>query len=185
MLLTVRQQDILSLLEGFKCLRSSHIKRYMAAKHNSTDEQLSKMLKQLIFMGRIKTDGGFVMLPGRKINPGVIRAFDVAMDLTDGNMDLVYPGREPFTLMFSVMANADGAGHNNFGVAIAKPCFENVLCGRLNSADRNLTVIFVLEDPEQQKLLKVENRHYYAIQDETGKYKFYRAVEKPRNKREG
>lgn len=181
-MITVYQNDILTLLKDFKCLRGSHIKKYMAAKHNSTDEQLTKMLTQLIFLGKIRRDGSFIMLPGRKTNPEVIRAFDVVMDVTHGYVDSIYSASEPFTIMFSVRADAEATSYNKFGVAAAKPCFESSLCERLSSADSTLTVIFVLESIEQQKLLKIENKHYFAIKGENDKYDFYKAVDKPKFK---
>jgi len=108
-MLTVQQADIISLLTDFKYLRYSHVKKYIAAKYNSSEEHLSKILKQLGFMGKVKTADGYVMLPGRKMDAAVIKAFDVVMDLTDGNADLIYPGTGVFTLMFSIRTPCDGA----------------------------------------------------------------------------
>lgn len=147
------------------------------------------MLKQLSFMGKVKVADSYVMLPGRKINAGIIKAFDVLMDLTEGSADFIYPGTGPFTLMFSVKA-ADGgskesgnkdteaSAYNNFGVVLVEQYCENSICGHLRSIDRGLTVIFILSEKEQQKLLTIENKCYYAMRDETGKYKFFKAYRK-------
>lgn len=194
-MLTIQQADILSLLADFNCLRSSHIKNYIAAKHNSSHEQMAAMLNQLKIMGRIMMSDGYVMLPGRKINTNLISAFDVMMDLTNGDVILFFPGRNPITLMFSVVAECSGSQSsfpcesdnvitpiNNFGVVSVEPYCESSICGRLRSIDRDMTLIFILCDIEQQKMIKVENKSYFAIQGESGKYKFFKAVYEPQNK---
>lgn len=182
-MLTVQQADIVSLLDDFKYLRYSHVKKYMAAKHNSSDDHLSKMMKQLSFMGKIRVADNYVMLPGRRRNDGIIKAFDVVMDLTEGRAEHFYMGANPFTLMFSVKAGAETPAYNNFGVVIVERYCENSICGHLRSIDRELTVIFILSDMEQQTLIKTDNKHYFAVQDDNGKYKFFKAVNKPQTKK--
>jgi len=187
-MLTVQQADIISLLTDFKYLRYSHVKKYIAAKYNSSEEHLSKILKQLGFMGKVKTADGYVMLPGRKMDAAVIKAFDVVMDLTEGNADLIYLGTGVFTLMFSIRApcegvengnkDVDASMYNNFGVVLVERYCENSICGRLRSIDRDLTVIFILSDMEQQKLLRIENKCYFAMRGEKGKYKFFKSYRK-------
>jgi hypothetical protein len=93
-MLTVQQTDILALLADFKCLRYTHIAQYMAAKHESSEEQLAKMLNQLRYLGKARLDGEYVSLPSRemKTNSNIIKAFDVMMDLTDGRVDFILRG---------------------------------------------------------------------------------------------
>jgi len=175
-MLTVQQADILALLTDFKYLRYSHIKQYIAAKHNSTDEHISTMLKQLSFLGKVKVSGGYVSLPGRKYNEDVIKAFDVVMDLTSGRVDGVYPGIVPFGLMFTAKPSGGALAGNAYGTVVVKNGFEKSINARIRSIDRNLTVIFLLSDREQQKMIKAENRSYFSIQDSDGKYRFFKAA---------
>ena len=185
-MLTVYQTDIMALLTDFKCLRHSHILRYMMAKHNTSEEQLDKMLSQLCFMGKLKISGGYVSLPGRKTDFGIIRAFDVVMDLTDGHLEYLYPGTDPFILVFSVKpSSGELVGKpvgNNIGVILVDNGHENSICSRLNRlyvSDREFTVIFVLEGIDQQRLIGTDNKHYFAVPDENGKYKFFKAANRP------
>jgi hypothetical protein len=175
-MLTVPQTDIVSLLSDFKCLRCSHVRKYIAAKHKSSDAHLDKMLRQLSFMGRIKLEDDYISLPGRKMDSGVIKAFDVMTELTGGHASMIYPGSTPFALMFSAKPSAGASEYSNFGVIIAEPYHEKIICARLRTIDRGLTVIFILSRIEQRELISINNVHYFALQDENGKYKFFKAA---------
>lgn len=177
-MLTVQQTDIMALLNDFKCLRYAHIKKYIAAKHNSSDEQLSIMLKQLIFLGMLKKDAGLVMLPGRRMNAETIKAFDALMNMTEGEAEFISPGPAPFILTFSVKTDSKPTAYDNYGVLIAEMCCENSICGRLGNIDRDMTVIFILKDIRQKNLLKIANKSYFVIQDENGKYRYFSGYRK-------
>jgi hypothetical protein len=179
MMLTVQQADIIALLTAFKYLRYSHIKKYLAARHGSADEHITKMVNQLTLLGKVRIDGDYVMLPGRKMDIGIVKAFDVVMDLTGGCAEFIAPGAQPFTLMFSVKAGAGRQEYNHFGVVIVEPYCENQICGFLSESDRNLTVIFVLSEKEQQQRIQTRNRSYFAVQEDHGKYQFFKAANQP------
>ncbi len=180
-MITVQQADILALLSDFRCLRYSHVQRIMSAKHSSTDEQLSKMLRQLAFLGKLRMNSGFIMLPGRKMDERVIKAFDMAMDLSEGRFSFICPGMVPFTLMFSLETSI-APPHKVFGVVHVEKYCERIINAQLSACDREMTVIFILRDKEQRELLKTDCSHYFAIRGENGKYKFLKRITSQKNK---
>ena len=179
-MLTVQQSDILSLLADFKCLRRSHVEKYIVAKYASSADHLSRMLKQLGYLGKIREIDGFVSFPGRKINPSVIEAFDVVIALTDGCLEFIYPGSNPFILTFTVKNGHDDSSLTAFGVTLVETGDENAICGRLRNIGRVITVIFILRDSVQRKSIEIENKHYFAARDDHGNYKFFKAANQPR-----
>jgi hypothetical protein len=178
--ITVQQVDILALLIDFKCLRYTHIQSIIAAKHNSSDEQLSTMVRQLVFLGKLRRESGFVMLPGRKMDERVIKAFDVVMDLSDGYIGFICPGKAPFTLLFTVQKSNAPPG-KIFGVVHVERFYERIINAQLSACDREMTVIFILRDKEQKELLTVDGNHYFAVQDENGRYKFLKRLRSRKN----
>jgi hypothetical protein len=152
----------------------------MAAKHGSSDEQLSKMVRQLSFLGKLRCESEFVMLPGRKMDERIIKAFDVVMELSDGCLGFLSPGASPFTLLFTVQKSNAPPSNKVFGVVNVDRYSENIINAQLNAGDRDMTVIFILRDKEQKHLLAAKCNYYFAVQDESGKYKFLKTADKPR-----
>lgn len=184
---TVPQADILELLRDFKYLRDWHVKKYIKTRHNMKSEHIAIMLKQLRVMGKIMMKEGYIFLPGREINNKLLMAFDVMMELTNGNVDLICQGIKPFTLLFAVKEadNKNETGkqqqYNHFGVVIVEPYCENYICSLLQLIDPFQTVIFILSNAEQQLPLQIKNKSYYAVQSENGWYKFYKSVNNQQN----
>jgi hypothetical protein len=146
----------------------------MRAKFDSAEEQVRKMLTQLRYLGKVRWDGDYVMLPGRKADHDIITAFDVITDLTSGQAEGIRSGDYPFTLIFSAGVEMRT---EIFGVIIVDRYAEQDILAGLKGISPDLTVIFVISRREQQKYLKVNNKSYFAIRENSG-YRFYRPTGK-------
>ena len=166
-MLTVPQAGILELLEEMECLRRRQVERYAAARYGSRPEHVAHMLRQLAMLGKVRLDGELVLLPGRKPDFSVMQAFDVAMALAGGRIDFAAKGGKGFTLVFSAQGKA-------FGVAMVNEAMEYLIPVRLRADTDALTVIFVLRSAEQRKRIQVPGNCYFAVQKDSGEYRFFR-----------
>lgn len=165
-MLTVPQAGILELLEEMECLRRRQVERYAAARYGSRPEHVAHMLRQLAMLGKVRLEGEFVLLPGRKPDFGVVQAFDVALALAGGKIDFAAKGGKGFTLIFSAQGRA-------FGVALVNEGMEYLMPVRLRADTDALTVIFVLRNVEQRKRIRAPGNCYFAVQDNNG-HRFFR-----------
>ena len=165
-MLTVPQAGVLELLEELECLRRRQVERYAAARYGSRREHVAHMLRQLAMLGKVRLEGEFVLLPGRKPDFGVVQAFDVALALAGGKIDFAAKGGKGFALVFSAQGRA-------FGVALVNEGMEYLMPVRLRADTDALTVIFVLRNVEQRKRIQVPENCYFAMQDNNG-YRFFR-----------
>ena len=170
-MLTVPQADLLEFIQEFKYIRKKHAEMYIVAKYRSKQDHITHMLRQLAAMGKIMIESDFVMLPGRKRNDKIITALDMVMDLTKGNVEFICKGGKNFILLFSIPSSQC---NHIFGVTIIERGKEYIQTSRLEAAEKELTVVFILRDMEQKKYIQLNGKYYFAIQDEHGKYKFFK-----------
>ena len=165
-MLTVPQAGALELLQELECLRIRHIEQYAAARYGSSPAHVSRMLRQLAVMGKVQTAGELVLLPRRKPDFDVLRAFDAAMVLTGGLVDFAAKGGKDFVLVFASQGRT-------FGVAMVGEGMEYIVPMRLQVSSRSgLTVIFMLHDAEQRRYIQAAEGCYFAVQKDGGGYRF-------------
>lgn len=165
-MLTVPQAGVLELLQELECLRIRHIEQYAAARYGSSTAHVSRMLRQLAMLGRVKVEGELVMLPRRKPDFAVLRAFDVALALTGGQVEFAAKGGRGFTLVFAAQGRT-------FGVAMVGEGMEYIVPMRLQASSRSgLTVIFLLHDADQRRYIQAAEGCYFAVQKDGGGYRF-------------
>ena len=183
MILTKPQAYVLSLLADFRALRTEQVKRLLAAQFRTTSAQAQALLHQLRIKGKIMIRDDCVMLPGRTVNPIVLRAFDVMLALTDGCVAQIYGGNPPIVLVFTVSNDSktnNGAEEQSaetvFGVVDGSSAHTTGLSGMsagMRGISSDITLLFMLTDAEQSKTIDTKHKHYFALPDEQGHVRFF------------
>ena len=167
MILTKPQAYALVLLADFRGLRVEQIQKLLAARFGTTSAQVEALLRQLCVGGKVMLHDGLALLPGRTVNPVVLRAFDVMLALTDGTVSEVMPGSLPFVMIFTVPE--ENGAESVFGVVDG----ANPRATGIAGIGKDVTVLFMLTDSDQSKEIHTKNKHYFALSDKSGHVRFF------------
>ena len=165
-----QQSAIMDLLKDFKCLRVIHIERYMRIHFDSTEKQVRPMLSQLRHMGDVMLNGELVMLPHRPVNHDVLAAFDIMFEVTAENKAILFPGKPPCSLYFTV----DGVNNSRFyGIIVVKLGGEHELAiNIINNRSPDITLILILQDIDQNQYFGAVKNAFFVLRD-GGKYRYF------------
>ena len=164
------QAVVMGLLKDFRCLRVEHIEKYLQIYYGSVKTHIKPILNQLRFLGEVMLRDGLVMLPRRPVNPDILTAFDVMLEITSGKKANIFTGSSPYTLLFTVDGTKD-AGF--YGVAVVKSGMEYDIARQIiNKRDMEMTLILILETAEQKRYFTAVKKVYFAVCD-GNKYRYF------------
>lgn len=169
MLLTVPQKYLLTLLKEFGALKKVHVERLLELKfpHKSHISEIH----QLVVKREILEQDEYYLISNGKIIPEIIKGFDVLTLIANNKTDIIQKGKHPFAVTF-FKEKEDKLWR--YDICIVKPGFESIVANLIEGKNAKYRVIvFVLENPEQQKNIFVSCEYCFAwIED--GEYKFYK-----------
>ncbi len=168
----VQQSEVISFLESVECIRIEQMTAYLKKKFDAEDSHIQAAYNQLRAKGKIMMKSGYISLPGRQPNSDTLSAIDIMMSVTKNNVASVIIGHKLYKLVFS-MIDKEGT-EIYFGIVLVKPWTEDRICRQLQSIQDEITVIFVLDNEEQQHLLTMNGKYYFALQDTDGHFKFFK-----------
>ena len=171
MLITKAQAALLKLLGNLECMQLPHAKAYLQQSHSMSDYQADGAIKQLSIKGKIMLTEGFIMLPHRRPNDKLLCAADVMMSLTGGKLHDVWRDNDLFTLIYSI--RDDTLNDRFFGIIIVESGTELSIASRVQKKE-GLTMIYVLEDTQQQRQMQISGKHYFALRDAEAGFKFFK-----------
>lgn len=169
MLLTVPQKYLKGLLKDFGALKINQIEQLLKMKDKHYTYK--QMALPMIHNGELREIGNFLCYPGREIISENIIAVDIMLKIENEKIDVIQKGAEPFNITF-FKHKQDKLWR--FDICVVKPGYEILVTAALEGINAKYrTVIFVLENPDQHKLL-IAPCDYCFVWQEKGEYHFYK-----------
>lgn len=169
MLLTVPQKYAKSLLKDFGALRKSHVEKILRIKY--PHKSYKSEIYQLIAKQEIKRQDDFLIYGNKEIDLKTIAAFDVLSLIADSTTETIQKGKEPFNVTFLKQKN-DKLWR--YDICVVSQGFEAMVTSQIENINAKYRVIiFVLENPDQQKNIIVPCEYRFAWKKD-GEYHFYK-----------
>ena len=169
MLLTIPQKYLKGLLKNFGALKISQIEQLLKMKNkNYTYKQT---VLSMIHNGEVREIGDFLTSLNRGIIPENIIAIDIMLRIENEKIELIQKGTDPFNVTFFKYKKEKLW---RFDICVVKPGYEQVVTAKLEGINSKYrTIIFVLENPDQQEILIAPCKYCFAWK-ENGEYHFYK-----------
>ena len=171
MFLTVPQKYLKGLLKDFGGLRKSQIE--LLLKMHNKNASYEKTTSSMIYYDEIKEIGEYLTSSKGVIIRENVIAVEIMLKIESEFIEVIQKGTAPFTLTF-FKKRSDKLWR--FDVCVVKPGYEMVLTAALEGINpKYRTIIFVLENPEQQENLIVPCDYCFAW-EQNGEYHFYKEM---------
>ena len=169
MLLNVSQKYFCGLLSEFGALKKEQAEKLLLMKNQYFTYK--QTVNPLICRGLVREKDGCILDREGEVNEDIIISFDVMLKLEDKSLEVIQKGKSPFTVTFFRFKKEKLW---RYDICIVKQGFERVVSAMLEGMNSKYRVIiFVLENPDQQKDLYV-SCEYCFVWKKQGEYHFYK-----------
>lgn len=171
MYLTQDQQFLQKVLEETHALRRTQALRLLRLHDpNKRPDQLEAALRQMRYIGLVTLPDDGLIIPAQlrkePVDPIMLDAVDVMLDLTGKDLEDLSGRRPPFQLSF--LTTLKDGSISAFSILHVPVGHEHELLLRLPAPDelhRRHTVIFLLAELSQREQLAAAQPHYFALRD--------------------
>lgn len=171
MLLTVPQKYLKDLLKDFGALKKNQVESLLKIKDKYSNYE--RTVIPMINGREAMEKGEYLTTYNSSIVRENIIAIDIMLMIENENVEVIQKGNAPFTLTF-FKKRSDKLWR--FDVCVVKPGYEMVLTAALEGINpKYRTIIFVLENPEQQENLIAPCDYCFAWK-QNGEYHFYKEL---------
>lgn len=169
MLLTVPQKYLMGLLNDFGGLKKNQIELLLKMKNNYSNYE--RTATPLIRNGAAMEIGDYLTTQKGKIINENVTAIEIMLKIESECIEFIQKGTEPITVTFFKKRSEKLW---RFDICVVKPGYEMIVTAALeNINSKYRTVIFVLENPEQQENLIAPCDCCFAWK-KNGDYHFYK-----------
>ena len=171
MLLTVPQKYLKGLLRDFGGLKKSQIDILLKMQNKYTTYERTAI--PLIRNGEAMEMGKYLISQKGEIIQENVTAVEIMLMIESECIDVIQKGTEPFAVTFFKKRSEKLW---RFDICVVKPGYEIVVTAALEDINpKYRTIIFVLENPEQQENLIAPCDYCFAWK-ENGEYHFYKGL---------
>ena len=169
MLLNVPQKFLKDLIRDLGALKKNQVE--MILKMQNEFFSYERTVMPMVHNGLLKETGDFLSIRDGRITPENITAIDIMLKIESEKIEVIQKGTKPFTVTFFKKRN-DKLWR--FDIIVVKPGEERIITAILEGINpKYRTVIFVLENPEQQENLIAPCDYCFAWKN-NGDYHFYK-----------
>lgn len=171
MFLTQDQEFLRRVLDETRALRRGQALRLLRLHDpDKRPDQLEAALRQMRYLGLIVLPEDDLIIPaelrGEAVDPVMLEAVNVMLDLTGTDLEDLSGRRAPFLLSF--LTTLKDGSISAFSILPVPPGRENAALLRLPPPDalhKRHTVIFLLSELSQRERLETPLPHYFALRD--------------------
>lgn len=169
MFLNMQRRYLYEVIKTLGFIKREQAEKLLLAKYPSSDFLLT--VNGLKSSALVREYSGYLLERGEEISEDIRIATELMMKITDGKIENVQKGVFPFTVTF-FRSRADRLWR--YDICIVPNGREAVVSAALEGMyAKYRVVVFVLEDPEQQKDLYV-SCDYCFVWKEDGEYHFFK-----------
>lgn len=169
MLLSKAQKSLLEMLRSFGALRGIQAEHLLGMDYPSA--QIKPAIHQLICQSLVHQKNDCITAPNREPDMNILDAIDIMLLLEPDHVELFEKGVPPFVLTFFRQRQDKLWRYDICPVIPGKEMLISALVENINQKYR--IIVFILETPEQQKMLIVPCEHCFTWM-ENGVYRFYK-----------
>lgn len=171
MLLTVPQKFIKGLIRDLSALKKNQVE--IILKMHNENLNYKQTVMPLLNNGILQETGEFLHMRNGRIIPENAIAVDIMLRIESENIEVIQKGAKPINVTFFKKRN-DKLWR--FDIIVVKPGDERIITAILEGINSKYrTVVFVLENPEQQENLIAPCDYCFAWK-KNGDYHFYKEV---------
>lgn len=179
MLLTNDQRFLLGILREVRCMRRDQLLPLMRLHDPSkATSHCEAILRYLRYAGELVPMGDNLIclaeFRGKEPDPEMLCALDILLSLAISPPLQLTSRRPPYKLCF--LLERESGRIDSFAVLPVEPGREQLVSILLTQQSQDVTVLLLLADLEQHRLLHIHQRHYFVIRKE-GRLRFFKGGE--------